>query len=295
MQRFLFSPALRYPKKELLEPIMSKKKKSIGVFDSGFGGLTILRGLVKELPEYNYTYLGDTARTPYGSRSQEVIYEFTRQAVDFLFSKDCDLVILACNTASSEALRRIQQEYLPNFHPNKKVLGVIIPAAEAAVTKTRNQKIGVIATEQTVASKAFVRELRKLDPKIQIFQNPCPLLVPIVEAGEHRGEVVGAVLQKYLTPLLKKKIDALILGCTHYGILEKKIRDIVGKDIAIISETSVVARKLRDYLKRHPEIETKIDKNHTRTFYSTDRTEKFQRLGSQFFGQKITVKKASLG
>lgn len=274
---------------------MSQKKKSIGVFDSGFGGLTILRGLVKELPEYNYIYLGDTARTPYGSRSQEVIYEFTRQAVDFLFSKDCDLVILACNTASSEALRRIQQDYLPKFHPKKKVLGVIIPAAEVAVTKTRNQKIGVIATEQTVASKAFVRELGKLDPTVSVFQNACPLLVPIVEAGEQQSKITDIALQKYLAPLLKKKIDTLILGCTHYGILEKKIRTLVGKKITVISEASVVAKKLRDYLKRHSEIETKLGKNHTHTFYSTDRTEKFQRLGSQFFGQKITVKKASLG
>lgn len=273
---------------------MAKKKKSIGVFDSGFGGLTILRGLVKELPEYDYLYLGDTARTPYGSRSQEVIYEFTRQAVDFLFEKNCDLVILACNTASSEALRRIQQEYLPKFHPDKKVLGVIIPAAETAVEKTRSGKVGVIATEQTVASQAFVRELHKLDPKIQAFQNPCPLLVPIVESGEHRGEIADIALRQYLSPLLKKRIDTLILGCTHYGILEKKIRTVVGKDVAIISEASVVARSLRNYLKRHPEMETRLGKNHARTFYSTDRTEKFERLGSQFFGQNITVKKAIL-
>jgi len=273
---------------------MPKKKKFIGVFDSGFGGLTILRGLVKELPEYDYLYLGDTARTPYGSRSQEVIYEFTRQAVDFLFEKNCDLVILACNTASSEALRRIQQEYLPKFHPDKKVLGVIIPATETAVEKTKNGKVGVIATEQTVASQAFVRELHKLNPKIQTFQNPCPLLVPIVESGEHQGEIADIALRQYLSPLLKKRIDTLILGCTHYGILEKKIRFLVGKDITIISEASVVAHSLRNYLRRHPEMETKLGKNHARTFYSTDRTEKFERLGSQFFGEPIKVRQAHL-
>jgi glutamate racemase len=270
------------------------RTKSIGVFDSGFGGLTILRGLVRELPEYNYIYLGDTARTPYGSRSQEVIYEFTRQAVTFLFEHDCDLVILACNTASSEALRRIQQEYLPKHHPDKNVLGVIIPAAEAASEKTRTKKIGVIATEQTVLSQAFVRELHKLDPTINVFQNACPLLVPIIENGEHRGDIADITLQKYLTPLLKKNIDTLILGCTHYGILEKKIKKIVGKNIAIISEATVVGKKLRNYLSHHKERERALRKNHGHTFYTTDLTEKFQRLGSEFFGTKIHPKKAVL-
>lgn len=273
---------------------MRKKKDSIGVFDSGFGGLTILRGLTKELPEYNYIYLGDTARTPYGSRSQEIIYDFTRQAVDFLFKQNCTLVILACNTASSEALRRIQQEHLPKFHPNKKVLGVIIPAAEAAIKKTKNGRIGVIATEQTVASKTFIRELRKLDPKISVFQSSCPLLVPIIETGEHQSKIIDIVLRKYLAPLLKKKIDTLILGCTHYGIIEKKIYAIIGKDIHVISEASVVAKKLQDYLKHHPEVAIGLEKKRARTFYSTDLTEKFKRLGGQFFGQKIFVKKALL-
>jgi len=274
---------------------MKRPKKSIGVFDSGFGGLTILRGLVKELPEYDFIYLGDTARSPYGSRSEEVIYDFTRQAVDFLFEKNCDLVILACNTASSEALHRIQTEYLPKSHPDKKVLGVIIPAAEDAVLRTKNHKIVVIATEQTVASLAFVREIKKLDPKNQIFQKACPLLVPIIEAGEHSSDVTDILLQKYLAPLLKKHIDTLILGCTHYSILKKKIQTIVGKNITVISEETVVPAKLKSYLKKHPEIEKNLSKNHLRTFYSTDLTEKFQRLGGKFFGKKIIVQKARLG
>lgn len=273
---------------------MLKRKKSIGVFDSGFGGLTILRGLVKELPKYDYIYLGDSARTPYGSRSQEVIYEFTKQAVDFLFAQNCDLVILACNTASSEALRRVQQEYLPKHHPTKRVLGVIIPAAEAATEKVTGQKIGIIATESTVASQAFVREIKKLDKAAQVFQNPCPLLVPIIEAGEHRSEVAGTMLRKYLAPLMKKKINTLILGCTHYEILKQKIQMIVGKNVTVISESTVVAKKLRDYLNRHPKIEQQLSKKGRRTFYSTDRTEKFQRLGSQFFGTPITVRQAHI-
>lgn len=273
---------------------MPQKKKFIGVFDSGFGGLTILRGLVKALPEYDYLYLGDSARAPYGSRSQETIYEFTRQAVDFLFAHDCELVILACNTASSEALRRIQQEHLPQVHPGKKVLGVIIPAAEAATEKTGTEKIGVIATESTVTSRAFVRELKKLDPAVTVFQNPCPLLVPIIEAGEHRSEITDVLLRKYLAPLLRKNIDTLILGCTHYEILKRKIQTIAGKNVIIISESTVVAKKLRDYLNRHPEIEQRLGKKGRCHFYSTDRTEKFTRLGSQFFGAPITVRSAHI-
>lgn len=273
---------------------MPQKKKSIGVFDSGFGGLTILRGLVKKLPEYDYVYLGDSARAPYGSRSQETIYAFTKQAVDFLFAHDCELIILACNTASSEALRRIQQEHLPQVHPGKKVLGVIIPAAEAAVQKATGQKIGVIATESTVASQAFVREIKKLDPSAAVFQNACPLLVPIIEAGEYRSEMTVALLRKYLAPLLKKKINILILGCTHYEILKQKIQAVVGKNVTVISESALVAKKLRNYLTRHPEIEQKLGKKRQRQFYSTDRTEKFTRLGSQFFGTPITVRQATI-
>src|SRR3989344_7327726 len=160
---------------------MKDGKKFIGVFDSGFGGISILRSIVKELPNYNYLYLGDTARTPYGTRSKEIVYEFTKQAVDFMFANNCELIIFACNTASSEALRKIQQNYLPKQYPNKKVLGVLIPAVEEAVIKTKNKRIGVIATEGTVKSNSFVDEITKLDPKIKVFQNSCPLLVPIVE------------------------------------------------------------------------------------------------------------------
>ena len=266
--------------------------KSIGIFDSGFGGLNIMKGIAKELPEYDYIYLGDTARVPYGNRSREIIYEFTKQAVDFLFSKNCELIIFACNTASSDALRRIQQEYLPSQYPGKKVLGVIIPAVEFAVTKTKNKRIGIVATEGTVSSESFIRELLKIDRDIKIYQNACPLLVPIIEAGEHNSKIVDVLLKKYLKPLIDKKIDTLILGCTHYGILESRIRKIVGKDVNVISEEKIVAKKLKDYLLRHSEIEKKLTKNRMRDFYSTDLTEKFDILGSKFFGNKIQAKKA---
>jgi glutamate racemase len=252
------------------------QKGLIGVFDSGFGGINVLRGIVKELPEYSYLYLGDTARTPYGTRSKDVVYEF------------------ACNTASSDALRKIQREYLPKRHPGKKVLGVLIPAAEIAAARTKNKRIGVIATEGTVRSAAFVRELTKLDPRIKIFQNACPLLVPIVEAGEQNSPATKLILEQYLHPIRKSRIDTLILGCTHYGILESQIKKIIGPRIAIISEASVVPKKLRDYLARHPEIEKQLKKDGSVSFCSTDLTEKFTRLGSLFFGKKISVKKVTL-
>lgn len=270
----------------------NKKYKSIGIFDSGFGGLDIMRGIIKELPEYDFVYLGDTARVPYGNRSQDVIYEFTKQAVDFLFSNNCELVILACNTASSEALRKIQQEHLPKHSSNKRVLGVIIPAVEQAIMKTKNKRVGVMATEGTVKSGAFVRELLKSDSKIKVFQNACPLLVPIIESGEQNSEIADIMLKKYLKPLLDKNIDTLILGCTHYGILESKISRVVGKDISVISEVKIVAKKLKDYLSRHEEIERMLSKKGKRDFYSTDLTKKFDVLGSKFFGKKIQAKKA---
>lgn len=274
---------------------MSKnKKKFIGVFDSGFGGINILRGIVKELPAYNYLYLGDTARNPYGTRSKEVVYEFTKQAVDFMFTNNCEIIILACNTASSDALRKIQQEYLPKYYPDKKVLGVLIPAAEEAITKSRNKKIGVIATEGTVESGAFMREITKIESKIKVFQNSCPLLVPIVEAGEQNSKATKIILENYLKPLKNKGVDTLILGCTHYGILENQIRKIISSNIVLISEARVVPKKLKNYLKRHPEIEKKLKKNGEVHFYSTDLTKKFTLLGSKFFGRDIKAKKVSL-
>jgi glutamate racemase len=270
------------------------RNKAIGIFDSGFGGLNIMRGILKELPEYDYIYLGDTARVPYGNRSKEIVYEFTKQAVDFLFSKNCELIILACNTASSDALRKIQREYLPKYHPQKKVLGVLIPGAEHAVIKSKNRKVGVIATEATIKSGAFERELKKMNPKLKVFQNACPLLVPFVEAGEHNSKMTNLALKKYLKSLLAKNIDTLILGCTHYGILENKIRKIVGEKVAIVNESKIVAKKLTGYLQRHQEIEKKLAKRGKQLFYSTDLTDNFVKLGSKFIGKEIKVEIAVL-
>lgn len=266
----------------------------IGVFDSGFGGLEILRELVSLLPEYDFLYLGDTARNPYGTRSQEVIYQFTEQAVDYLFEQNCPLIVLACNTVSSRALRKIQQDYLPKNFPTRRVLGVVIPACEEAVGITKNNKIGVIGTEGTVESDVFVRELIKLNSKVEVFQQACPLLVSIVESGEDENQVADIALKNYFAPLVRKGIDTLILGCTHYGILEKKIGQVVGKKMRLIIEGKVVANKLQKYLERHPEIKSQLSVKSRVRFLTTDLSEKFEILGSRFFGRPICPENATL-
>lgn len=271
-----------------------RRTKKIGIFDSGFGGLHITRSIVRALPEYDYVYLGDSARAPYGDRSQETIYEFTQQGVEFLFAKGCDLVIIACNTASSEALRKIQQEYLPQHARDKRVLGVLIPAAEEAMSN-HGGPIGVIATTGTVTSGAFLRELKKFDAGIKIHQQACALLVPMIEAGEEKSPEMHSLLKRYLQPLLRKHISTLILGCTHYGIIERKIKTIIGPHVRIISEARVVPKKLKDYLKRHPEIESRLSKRSTVRFFSTDTTDKFRILGSKLYGHPIKVERAVLG
>ncbi|OGE76476.1 MAG: glutamate racemase [Candidatus Doudnabacteria bacterium RIFCSPHIGHO2_02_FULL_48_21] len=268
---------------------MKMAEKFIGVFDSGFGGLNTMRGIVRMLPQYNYIYLGDSARAPYGHRSKKQVYEFTTQAVDFLFKNNCELVVLACNTASSDALRKIQKEYLPKHYPHKKVLGVLIPAVEHGVSVTKNKRIGVMATIGTVKSKAFEREMQKLDPEIKVLQQACPLLVPLVEEGKHNSKAAEAILKKYVSPLADRNIDTLLLGCTHYGILEKQIKKHVGKNVQVISETNAVPSKLKDYLKRHKDIANKIGRNKKILFYSTGPISKFEKLGSKFFGSKIKV------
>lgn len=249
------------------------RDKSIGVFDSGIGGLTILRGLVKLLPQYNYVYLGDTAHTPYGPRSADEVYAFTKESVDFLFSRGCQVIILACNTASSQALRRIQQEHLPTLNDSeKRILGVLIPSAQDAVTHTKNGRIGVLATEGTVGSGAFTAELKKVRPSVRVFEQACPQLVPMIEAGlRDRNELQNA-LKGYLESLMRETIDTLILGCTHYAILEDQIRHIVGADVRIASQTHVIAESFRRYLERHPSIEQRVGVERKRFYYTTGST-----------------------
>lgn len=265
----------------------------IGLFDSGFGGLHVLRSIVGRSPEYGYLYLGDSARAPYGPRSSDEVYTYTKQGVEFLFAHGAELVVLACNTASSEALRKIQQGYQKEGS-NKKVLGVLIPFAEAAAARTKNRRVGVMATEGTVRSNSFPREITKVDGTIQVFQQACPMLVPLVEAGEQNSPQADRLIRTYITPLLEKNIDTLVLGCTHYGILEGKIRDVAGKNIHIISDRDVMPESLAAYLERHPELEKRITKNGTMRFYCTGNTGTFNTIGGIFFGKSIEAEQVTL-
>lgn len=267
----------------------------IGIFDSGIGGLTVTREVLKQLPEYQLLYLGDTARMPYGNRSQELIYKFTQQAVDYLFKQGCELVILACNTASAEALRKIQQEWLPKNYPNRRVLGVIRPVAEEAVKISRFGRIGVVGTQATIGSGAYIRELQAQKREVQVFQQACPLLVPLVEAGWLNRPETMKILRYYLRPLKKQRIDTLILGCTHYPILLKQFQNGTGKSIKVFDPAKVVAEKLKDYLTRHLEIESKLVKGKDHRFLVTDITEVFAKNAEAWLGQKIKLEKVELG
>ncbi|HDQ22968.1 MAG TPA: glutamate racemase [Candidatus Uhrbacteria bacterium] len=265
----------------------------IGIFDSGLGGLIILKDIIKKLPQYDYIYLGDSARVPYGNRSQETIYEFTRQAVDFLFKQDCQLIIIACNTASAEALRKIQQEWLPVNYPDRRVLGVIRPVVEKAV-EVAKKKIGVIGTKGTVSSQAYIQEIAKLDPKMEVMQQACPLLVPLIEEAWQKNDVTKKVLRTYLKPLKLAEIDTLILGCTHYPILYKEIQGIMGARTKVLHSGEIVADALADYLNRHSEIENKLDKNSNNIYYVTDLSPHYEKLGEGWFGKRIRFEKVSL-
>ena len=253
-----------------------------------------MSAFLKSLPEYDYLYLGDSARNPYGNKSQQVIYTYTRQAVRFLFEKGCVLIILACNTASTKALRRIQQEWLPSNYPDRRVLGVVIPLAESAVEATRYGRIGVIGTHATIESRVYEEELRKLNPDVKIFGQACPLLVPIVEEGWVGKPESNMILKKYLSRLKRKKIDTLILGCTHYGFLEKDITRIMGKNCRVLNGPKSIAAKLEDYLKRHPEIESRIAKHGNITCHTTDDPKKFQTVGEKFLSCNVPLVKQAL-
>jgi len=268
----------------------------IGFFDSGFGGLTVLKHAVKELPQYDYLYLGDNARVPYGSRSDAIVFEFTRQAVQHLFKKGCSLIIIACNTSSAKALRRIQQEYLPVTYPDRRVLGVVIPMAEEVVELTSAHKVGVLATEGTIASGAYVVEINKLNPAVEVYQQACPLLVPIIEAGEQDWEGTDLIIRRYLKELFSQEenIDTLLLACTHYPILYQNFVRNVPPHVAVLEQGPVIAKKLKDYLFRHPEIETKLGKKGLRTFQTTDTWEKFDRLANIFYGEPVHSELVSL-
>jgi glutamate racemase len=267
----------------------------IGVFDSGFGGLTALKEFLKVLPDYDYIYLGDNARAPYGNKSDEVIYNYTKAAVDFLFKVGAELIIIACHTASAKALRKIQQEYLPENYPDKRVLGVVVPIVEAAIKLSRYHKLGIIGTSATVNSGVYKKELEKLRSDLEIYQQACPLLVPLVEEGWAGKPEARMILKKYLRPLKVKQIDTLILGCTHYPFLIKDIIRIMGKNVKIVNPALAAAEKLVIYLAKHKDLEKKLGKNKNLVFYTTDEVNKFRELGRKFLGREIgEVKRAVL-
>lgn len=258
---------------------------NIGVFDSGLGGLTILKSIIKKLPQYHYIYLGDNARVPYGNRSFETIYEFTCQAIDFLVKKNCSLIIIACNTSTAAALRKIQQEYLPAKYEGVKVLGVIRPTVEEIIDK-KYKKIGVIGTKATINSKAFKKEIKKNNPKALVFQKACPLLVPYIEDSNKNKKILKLILKEYLKNL-KNKIEALILGCTHYEIIKNEIKKEVGKKIKVIGEGEIVVDSLRKYLNKHQEIEKILEKKSKIELFFTDFSQDYEKLIKLFFGKDI--------
>ncbi len=271
----------------------------IGVFDSGYGGLTVLKEFLEQLSQYDYIYLGDNARTPYGTRSYETVYAYTLQAVKKLFELDCQLIIIACNTASAKALRTIQQNDLDKIAPNRRVLGVIRPSAEAIQDFTQTNNIGILGTAGTINSKSYLLEINKLYPQINVFQEACPMWVPIVENDEHESEGADYFIKKNIDNLLNKnnKIDTIILGCTHYPLLINKIRKHTPENINLILQGEIIAKSLINYLKRHPEIETKLTKNKKRQFLTTETAILFDKKAKKFLinCKKIKAQQIILG
>lgn len=274
----------------------SKTYSPIGVFDSGYGGLTVLKELVANLPEYDYLYLGDNARAPYGSRSFETVYEYTLECVKHLFDKGCELVILACNTASAKALRTIQQKDLPLIAPNKRVLGVIRPTTEIVGNYTKSNHIGILATSGTVNSGSYVIEIEKFFPNISVFQEACPMWVPLIENNELNNEGTRYFVKKHIDQLFAQssKIDTIILGCTHYPLLKSMIEEYIPENVQILTQGQIVANSLREYLKRHEAMERKISKNAEVKFFTTDSVEQFNQHASMFFGKDVSSQHLSL-
>jgi len=264
--------------------------KPIGIFDSGYGGLTVFRSIIRQLPDYDYVYLGDTARAPYGNRSFQSIHQYTWECVQWLFKQGCPLVILACNTASAKALRTIQQQDLKHIDALKRVLGVIRPTAEVIGNYTKTKNIGVLGTKGTVQSGSYVIEIGNFFPDIKVYQQACPLWVPLIENGEYDEPGADYFVKKYLDQLMAqaKDIDTVLLGCTHYPLLYEKIRAYLPGSISIVSQGAIVADSLSDYLRRHPEMDEKLSKNKTSRFFTTtDDTPDFDHHAEIFFSAPV--------
>ena len=270
----------------------------IALFDSGIGGLTVLKPVLEKLPQYDYIYLGDSARSPYGGRSEESIKKFSEEAVEFLFDRGVKVIIFACNTASSVASRHVQQKYLKgDKEKDRKILGVLIPVAEEAAEKSKKGRVGVVGTKATIASKSYETEIQKLNPEIRTYGQACPLLVPFIEEGWHTKPEANSILKKYLRPLKTYNIDTLILGCTHYPIMQKQFERYMGKQVEVLNSGEIVAEKLKTYLGNHPEIESLLSKSAKpkREFLTTDDPEKFKAFAEKTLSMKISkVEKVTL-
>ena len=277
--------------------MLSSKPGPIGVFDSGYGGLTILHAIRQQLPQYDYLYLGDNARAPYGPRSFDVVYEFTRQAVQKLFEMGCHLVILGCNTASAKALRTIQQHDLPQWDPERRVLGIIRPTAEVIGDLTQSRHVGVLATEGTIKSESYNLEIQKLHPDITVTGVACPFWVPLVEYNEADSPGADYFVKKRIDEIMHKdpQIDALILGCTHYPILMPKILKYLPKGVRIISQGKYVAESLADYLARHPQIEQRCSKGAAARYLTTENPSKFKESAQIFLNESVEVDNITIG
>ncbi len=272
------------------------KPGPIAVFDSGYGGLTVLNHIRKLLPDYDYLYLGDNARTPYGTRSFEVVYQYTLQAVKFLFEQGAHLVILACNTASAKALRNIQQINLPHLDPERRVLGVIRPSVEEVAHLTQSRHVGILGTVGTIQSESYPIEIHKLYSDIKVSGEACPMWVPLVENGEADKPGADYFVRQHIQNLLAmdKDIDAVILGCTHYPLLVPKIKQWLPSAITVIEQGEIVAQSLKDYLHRHPEMESKVTQNKTCRYFTTESTDKFKRSAGIFLKEEVDVEHIEL-
>jgi glutamate racemase len=268
---------------------LSDKPAPIGIFDSGYGGLTILRDIQQRMPDRDFIYLGDNARAPYGSRSFDVVYTFTLQCVQRLFEMGCHLVILACNTASAKALRNIQQNDLPRLDPERRVLGIIRPTVEQVGLTSQTRHIGLVGTTGTVQSKSYPLEFKKLYPDITVTDKACPMWVPLVENNEYNGDGADFFVKKYIDELIKKdeQIDTLILGCTHYPLLIEKIKKYLPERVRIVSQGELIAESLENYLSRHENIDTKCTRNGVTKYYTTESVEKFNEAASIFLNKKV--------
>lgn len=270
---------------------------AIGIFDSGYGGLTVMKEIVTALPKYEYIYLGDNARAPYGTRSFDTVYRYTLEAVKWFFEHGCPLVILACNTASAKALRTIQQNDLPHLNPENRVLGVIRPTAEIVGRFSFTGNVGVLATSGTVQSESYVLEIHKFFPHVQVYQQACPMWVPLIENNEHESEGADYFVKEGISNLLQKEpqIDTVLLGCTHYPLLLPKIRKYLPEGINLISQGKIVADSLSDYLKRHPDMEKRLSQGGERKFYTTDSVDDFNAHARLFYGEPISAQHAETG